>query len=124
MGKASAAAAPLRRRPLRTVTAVLLKDGYEGSSLEMRSNAPLSTLDKLDDLDAVGAVRQALASLIVTHNLVDDDGAALELDGSVSQLTNEELWMIIGAYFRAMKERSALPKDDAESSGTTTATAP
>jgi hypothetical protein len=111
MARASAAA-PLRRRPLRIVTAVLTRDGYEGSSLEMRSNAPLATLDKLDDLDDVPAVRLAVAGLIVRHNLVDDKGVQLELDGTVSQLTNEELWMIIGSYFKAMKERTALPKAD------------
>ena len=112
-----------RRRPVRTVSVTLDADGYAGTTLEMRTNAPLGTLDQLDNLHDVPAVRRAVASLITSHNLVDEDGADLVLDDGVSQLTNEELWMIIGGYFKALRAKTELPKGDAASSETTSPTA-
>lgn len=109
------ATAQVRRRPIRTVAVPLEADGYEGTSLEMRTNAPLSTLDQLDDLDNIPAVRRAVAGLIVSHNLVGFDGEDLVLDETASQLTNEELWMIVGGYYKALRAKTELPKGDAAS---------
>lgn len=82
----------------------------------MRTNAPLRTLDQLDNLDDIPAVRRAVALLVVTHNLVDDRGIPIgEIDESASQLTNEELWMIVGGYYKALRGRTELPKDAAAS---------
>lgn len=99
---------------MRTVTVVLELEGYEGTELEMRSNAPLGTLDLLDTADTP-AVRRAVAELIVSHNLVDERGTHLDLDERASQLTSDELWAILGGFFKALRARTELPKDDAAS---------
>jgi hypothetical protein len=106
---------PIRRRPVRTVTVELEAEGYKGSRLEMRTNATLATWDQLDDMDNLPRVRRALAGLIASHNLVDEAGDLLELDESASQLNSEELWMVLGGYFKAVRSVTELPKGDAAS---------
>lgn len=111
------------RRPIIALE-VPLEGDYAGRTLQMRRNPPLALLDRLDDLDDVPAVRSAVRSLIISHDLLDDDGAPLELDATCSQLTGQELWAIVGAYYRAVRGVSELPKDADAGSATGTATEP
>lgn len=111
------------RRPILSV-AVPLDGDYAGRTLQMRRNAPLRVFDQLDDLEDVPAVRRAVAALILSHDLLDDEGAPLKLDESCSQLTGQELWLIVGCYYRAVRGESELPKGDGAGSDTGTATAP
>lgn len=90
----------------------------------MRRNPPLAVLDQLDDLDNVPVVRSAIARLILSHDLLDDDGTPLVLDANASQLTSQELWLIVGCYYRAIRGGAELPKDDGVGSATGSATEP
>lgn len=103
---------------------VPLDGDYAGRTLQMRRNPPLAVLDQLDDLDNVPVVRAAIARLIVGHDLLDDDGAPLVLDEKASQLTSQELWLIVGCYYRAIRGVAEVPKGDADGSVTGIATAP
>jgi hypothetical protein len=112
-------------RPVVSVD-VPLDGDYAGRTVKMRRNPPLSVLDKLDDLEDVPAVRAAVASLILSHDLPDDDGNLLVLDASASQLTGQELWLIVGCYYKALRGVTELPKgvESGLDSGSPTASSP
>lgn len=111
-------------RPVLSVD-VPLDGDYAGRTVKMRRNPPLLVLDKLDDLDDVPAVRSAVRGLIISHDLLDDAGASIgELDASCSQLTGQELWLIVGCYYRTVRGVAELPKDADAGSATGTATEP
>lgn len=108
-----------RRRPVRTVT-VNLEGDYAGTTLEMRSNLSLGTLDHLEAMTDLAEMRRVVASLTVSHTFVDDDGVPLVLDAECSQLTLEEFYATLRGYFRTIYASTALPKGDAANSATTT----
>lgn len=112
-------------RPVLSVD-VPLDGDYTGRTVKMRRNPPLQVLDQLDDLEDVAAVRAAVASLILEHDLLDDAGQPLVLDASASQLTGQELWLIVGCYYKALRGVTELPKgvESGSVDGSPTASSP
>lgn len=100
---------------MRSVRAHLTLQGYDGSWLDMRSNTEYRELEDLQNMEDLDALRRGIARLVVDHNLVDFDGAALVIGPDGAGLTSEEVYGALSAYVTALRERNAVPKDDAAS---------
>lgn len=113
----------IRKRPVRTFTAKLDAEGYEGTEAVMVANPPLRVLDNLSDpkdFNDLDKVRRAVAGLTVSWNFVDGDGAEVPLDETCSGLTADEVYYLLNAYYVGRREANGLPKEnDAPSENTT-----
>lgn len=97
-----------RRMPIRTAT-IALDGDYAGWTVRMRTNPPLSAFEQFTS-GSFRQIREALTTLLLDWNFVDEDGAPLPLDGGVEHLPVDLLEQLIDKYVAAMNTRTAVPK--------------
>ncbi len=89
-------------RPIRTAFIPLNLDGYAADiGATLRTNPPMREYEGLSS-DTRGALRK----LILSWNLVDDGGTALELDDNLSGATDEELAALLNGWYAQVKLRT------------------
>lgn len=86
---------------------VKLNGDYTGTEVKVRLNPPLSVYDEIST-----DTRGALAKIIFSWNLVDEDGVEVPLDAKLSGATDEELALIVRGYLDLLKAKVTLPNSD------------
>lgn len=103
--------ATMRRMPIRTGKVVLV-GSYEGWTAEMRVNPPLRVLQEMESGN-MDRVKEAMASLIISWDFVDEEGEPLKPagKGGIEQCPIDLLQDLATQYGAYMREMAALPKD-------------
>lgn len=97
-----------RRAPIKKVTLTLDGEGYEGWKFEARTNPPWGVIEDLYDADDLRTVREALSSVILSWNFVDEDGnpipAPAEDKESLRKVPSDLIQAVLTVYQRAVTE--------------------
>ncbi len=109
-----------RRMPVKTADIAITLAGYEGWRFTVRSNPKQRTMDDLFSMDTA-RMREALNTLIVDWNYVDEAGAPLPLpqaDG-LGECTDELIDATWSAFVDWLKEKTQAPKASGAPSAST-----
>ena len=100
-----------RRMPVKTATLDVALEGYEGWSFTIRSNPKQKTIDALFSKETE-QLRDALNTLVVAWNYVDEEGQPLPLprDGGLAECTDELIDATWSALIDWLKEKYSAPK--------------